>query len=152
MKKLLFGIIILVAVMGLYGYKAHKEEPQQLSDVQILCQDTKNAWESGDVKKVNQGISKLIKISKDSMYSIDEKNMAKYVAVYVNAGMYLNYLTQNDSDWVKNNDFTYFTVAHKTILTEVINGNITSTDLEYYVSTLIQCTKPIFDRFNEVKK
>lgn len=151
MKKLLFGVIIVIACLGLYGHKARREEPPKQSDVQILCSETMTAQENGDTQKANEGISELIGISKDSMYSADERNMAKYIAIYTNANMYLDYIKQYDSAWISQYDVSSLTAIHKTIAPQVISGAINSDDLAYYIDTLIQCSKPLHDRYQQLK-
>ena len=123
-----------------------------LNDIQNIVRETQNAFENNKYQETQTGISKLIELSKNSLYSESERLIAQYCATYINAGVMLDYIIRNDNQWLNTHDIGEFDIFYGGIFVEVINGNITHIDtLKEYCTGLVHSTREIYSRYTELK-
>ena len=134
------------------GKTTVQEKSDSLNDIQTIVRETQEAFESGNAKETQKGISKLVELSEDPLYSESERIIAQYCATYINAGVMLDYIIRNDNQWLNTHDVAEFDVFYGGIFVEVINGEITHIDtLEEYYAGLVNSTREIYLRYTELK-
>lgn len=155
MKKiisLLMVVIIIISVVACSPFFTEKRT-NSLSEIQSIVRETQSAFESKDSQGTQQGISKLIELSKDSMYSELERTVAQFCATYINTGVMLDYIIKNDIKWLETHDVTRFDVLYSGIFVEVINGGVTHVEtLKGYLRGLVEASQEIFTHYNELIK
>lgn len=125
--------------------------PSSLDNIQEAVREAQSAFESGDVEGTKIGISKLVEISEDQLYSKNERMIAEFCAIYINTGIRLDYIIKNDNQWVQEHDVDTFSVLHGSIFVDVINGKVRNNEMmnEYLVG-LMQSAREINVHYNEL--
>jgi len=154
MKKIILFIMVSVCVFAITscGVTSVEKKSDSLDDIQNIVRETQTAFESDNSKETQKGISKLIEISENALYSENERLIAQYCATYINAGVMLDYIIKNDNQWLSSHNVDEFDIFYSGIFVEVINGNISHTDtLKEYYSGLVHSTREIYLRYSELK-
>ena len=125
--------------------------PTSLNEIQTFVKEAQTAFESGDVAGAEKGISGLIEISNNPLYSESERLSAQYCATYINAGIMLDYIIKNDNAWLESHDVGEFDILYGFVFTEIVNGEITHIDtLKGYVMGLVGATQEIYYHYQEL--
>lgn len=152
-KNILFIILsICIFLITACGGTAVEKKSSSLNDIQNIVRETQTAFENSKPKETQNGISKLIELSKNSLYSENERLIAQYCATYINAGVMLDYIIKNDKKWLSTHDIGEFDIFYSGAFVDIINGKITHTDtLKEYNSGLVYSTREIYSRYTELR-
>ncbi len=154
MKKTIFFIILSICIFTFTacGVTSTEKTSNSLNDIQNIVRQTQASFENNNYQETQAGISKLIELSKNSLYSENERLIAQYCATYINAGVMLDYIIRNDNQWLSTHDIGEFDIFYSGIFVEVINGKITHTDtLKEYYTGLVHSTREIYSRYTELR-
>ncbi len=164
MKRILFLILLLLAIImtascGFAGVgntegslsSNTSNASNSLSEIQDFVREAQTAFESNDLVGTQEGVSGLIEISNNPLYSESERLIAQFCATYINSGVMLDYIIKNDNQWLETHDISEFDAFYSFVFTEVVNGQITKIDtLKSYMLGLIGATQGIYARYNEL--
>ena len=155
MKKIILLIMLSVTLLLTCSCSVTNttKTSDSLMDIQNIVRETQSAFESNHYQETQKGISKLIDLSNNSLYSENERLIAQFCATYINSGVMLDYIIKNDKSWLEKHSVDEFDVFYGAIFVEVINGEITHTDtLKSYMKGLIGATQEIYFHYIELKK
>lgn len=153
MKKIAYPIILIVLTLILTSCVSAPatKTSSSLDDIQNVVRETQNAFENGDLEETEKGISKLLNIAEDPLYSESERLIANYCAIYSKAGTMLDYIIRNDISWVETHDVDTFNYFYGAAFVEIINGEITHIDtLKEYIGGLVESTREIYAHYTEL--
>lgn len=154
MKKTLHFIMLFVFIFIITacGVSPTEKTSSSLNDIQNIVRETQNAFENNKYQETQNGISKLVELSKNSFYSESERLIAQYCATYINAGVMLDYIAGNDNQWLSTHDIAEFDIFYRGIFVDIINGKITHVDtLKEYCTGLVHSTQEIYSRYTELR-
>ena len=154
MKKILLFIMLSTCIFmtTACGVSPVEKTSNSLNDIQNIVRETQTAFENNKYQETQTGISKLIELSKNSLYTESERLIAQYCATYINAGLMLDYIIRNDKQWLNKHDVGEFDIFYGGIFVEVINGKITHIDtLKEYYTGLVHSTREIYSRYTELR-
>ncbi|MDD4689402.1 MAG: hypothetical protein PHE51_06615 [Eubacteriales bacterium] len=151
MKKVLYTTMTIICCLCIFsacGIYDESTTSSSIGEIQSIVRESQDEFEKGNTQGSVQYINQLIQISEDELYTENERLIAKYCGVYIKAGIMFDYLIKNDNEWVNSQDFAEFDILHRGLFVDVVNGNVTHNEtLREYISGLVNCTKPIYDRY-----
>lgn len=149
--KFLLMVMMVVFLVSACGLLPAHENSSSLNDIQNVVRETQAAFENNDYNGTQNGISKLLELSKDSLYSENERLIAQFCATYINAGVMLDYIIKNDKQWLSSHNIDEFDVFYRGMFVEIINGQVTHTEsLKEYIKGLVRSTQEIYSRYSEL--
>lgn len=155
MKKIIYPILLMALALMLTACVSSPKTktPSSLDNIQNVVRETQKAFENNDLEETQQGITKLLKLSEDPLYSESERLIANYCAIYIKAGTMLDYIIKNDKPWLETHDTDTFNIFYGGVFVEVVNGQITHVDtLKEYIGGLVQSTREIYTHYTELTK
>ena len=155
MKKNVYPIILIILTLILTscGGTPTTKTSSSLNDIQNVVRETQTAFENNNSEETQNGISKLLKLAEDPLYSESERLIANYCAIYIKAGTMLDYIIKNDKSWLETHDIGTFDIFYGEVFVEVVNGEITHVDtLKEYINGLVQSTREIYAHYTELTK
>lgn len=160
MRKIFLSMLCMFLLVNLCSCaepetSSQSTAPTALQEIQTITQEAQAAYEGNDMVTATNKTNQLMKIAQEPLYTENERLIAKYVAIYINAGMKLNYLIKNDNAWVNADEnldsVNGFNIMYGGFFNDVINGRITHNEtLQEMVGSLVDCTRPIIERYNQI--